>query len=121
LWEDFFDAALARRRAARDAGIRETPTAQDAKDRCQMNAYTVTFARSARRELELLETLAIARILPRIEALANDPRPYGCCKIKGGRNLWRIRVGDYRIGDAIEDSQRAIDVIAVRHRRDVYR
>jgi mRNA interferase RelE/StbE len=86
-----------------------------------MNVYTVTFARSARRELESLETLAIARLLPRIEALANNPRPYGCCKIKGGKNLWRIRVGDYRIVYGIDDSQRAVDVIAIGHRRDVYR
>ncbi|MFB3132521.1 MAG: type II toxin-antitoxin system RelE/ParE family toxin, partial [Rhodothermales bacterium] len=62
-----------------------------------MHEYILTFARSARRELERLDTTVIARVLPRIEALVDEPRPSGCRKLRGSKNLWRIRIGDYRV------------------------
>lgn len=82
--------------------------------------YAVTFARSARRELEALEAALVARIIDRIEALAEDPRPPGCRKLRGTKNLWRIRVGDYRVIYAVSDRERAVDVRVVRHRREAY-
>ena len=86
-----------------------------------MADYAVTFARFARQELEALDTSTIARILGRIEALAVDPRPSGGRKMRGAARLWRIRIGDYRVVDSIDDRQRVVDVVRVRHRRDVYR
>jgi len=62
-----------------------------------MAEYAITFARSARRELEALETKVVARIFQRIEALGKEPRPWGCKKLVGSKWLWRIRVGDYRV------------------------
>jgi len=83
--------------------------------------YRVVFARSARRELEGLETSVARRILLRIEALATAPRPPGCVKLQGAADLWRIRVGDYRIVYAIDDNARLVDIRVVRHRSDAYR
>ncbi len=85
-----------------------------------MNLYTVTFARSARRELEALSRPLIARVFKRIETLASDPRPAGCRKLVGQVNLWRIRVGDYRVLYEVDDEKCAVDVVAVRHRKDAY-
>ena len=50
-----------------------------------------------------------------------NPRPVRAIKLQGNRNLWRLRVGDYRVLYSIDDSARLVDVSAVRHRRDVYR
>jgi mRNA interferase RelE/StbE len=86
-----------------------------------MAKYAVTFARSARRELESLPTQASDRILARIEALANVPRPPGCRKLSAARNLWRLRVGDYRVIYSVDDDHRAVDIVAVRDRKDAYR
>jgi mRNA interferase RelE/StbE len=86
-----------------------------------MSPYGVTFAKSARRELEALDRPVIARVFKRIEALAADPRPAGCRKLVGQGNLWRIRVGDYRVIYEVDDGKRVVDVIAVRHRSDAYR
>ena len=86
-----------------------------------MDEYEITFARSARRELERMERSLTVRILTRIEELAVEPRPPGCRKLQGGGDLWRIRVGDYRVLYSIDDDQRLVDIVAVRHRRDVYR
>ena len=86
-----------------------------------MSRYEITFARSARRELEALEAQLVARTWARIQALRGQPRPPGCRKVQGEEAVWRIRVGDYRVLYEINDAARIIDIVAVRHRRDAYR
>jgi mRNA interferase RelE/StbE len=86
-----------------------------------MSDYSVTFARSARKELEALDTGIILRVLRRIEALAFEPRPLGCRKIRGESNLRRIRVGDYRVVYTVLDREQVVDIAAVRHRSEAYR
>jgi mRNA interferase RelE/StbE len=85
-----------------------------------MTDYTLTFARPARKELEALDTALVNRIFPKIEALAKYPRPRDCHKLRGERNLWRIRVRDYRVIYAIYDKDLQVDIIAVRHRSKAY-
>ena len=86
-----------------------------------MAEYTVVFARSARRELERLEAGVARRIISRVEALAEDPRPPGCVKLQAADDLWRIRVGDYRVIYSLDDDARLVDVRVVRHRSDAYK
>jgi mRNA interferase RelE/StbE len=85
-----------------------------------MADYTVTFARSARRELEALDCSIVARILSRIETLAHEARLPGCSRLQGEENLWRIRIGDHRIVYSIDDRQRIVDIVRIRHRREAY-
>jgi mRNA interferase RelE/StbE len=85
-----------------------------------MADYSISFARSARKELESLSAKLVQRIFPTIEALAKEPRPKGCRKLTTEKDLWRIRVGDYRVIYAIYDAKQAIDIIAVRHRSKAY-
>ena len=86
-----------------------------------MTPYDVTLARSARRELDGLDRSLQSRVLLRIAALGSNPRPSGCRKLVGAEDLWRIRVGDYRVIYSIDDSRRIVDVNMIRHRSDVYR
>ena len=86
-----------------------------------MADYAITFARSARKDLEALPHDIADRVLARIEKLAGEPRPVGSAKLRGGKNLWRVRVGDYRVVYLVNDATRAVDVSVIRHRRDVYR
>jgi len=86
-----------------------------------MPDYTITFASSARKEIESFDEKIVNRIFPRIEALSKDPRPSGCKKLVGDKYLWRIRIGDYRAVYAIYDDKRIVDIISVRHRKDVYK
>ena len=86
-----------------------------------MAEYTVTFATSARKEFEKLDAALIQRIWRKIERLTSNPRPKGCTKLTGTRGLWRVRVGEYRIVYAVDDMRHEVDVITIRHRRDVYR
>ena len=86
-----------------------------------MADYILTFARSARQELERLNANVVGRIWPKIEALATVPRPRGSTKLSGTKDLWRIRIGDYRVVYTIDDDAQAVDILIVRHRRDAYR
>jgi len=83
--------------------------------------HAVVFARSARKELQNLDPQVARRILKQIEALVTDPRPSGVVKLEGATDLWRIRVGQWRVVYRISDRERLVDIIAVRHRSDAYR
>jgi mRNA interferase RelE/StbE len=85
-----------------------------------MNEYSLTFARSARKELESLPNSVVIRIFSKIESLAAEPRPNNCRKLQGFTNLWRIRIGDYRVIYSIDDNAKIVDIITVRHRREAY-
>jgi mRNA interferase RelE/StbE len=60
-------------------------------------------------------------VVAKAESLENNPRPVGCAKLAGATNLWRVRVGNYRIVYAISDKDETVEVRIVAHRRDVYR
>jgi mRNA interferase RelE/StbE len=83
-------------------------------------SYRVALTSSAAKELEKLPNQVVARIFPRIERLASDPRPPGCKKMQGGDREWRIRIGDYRVVYTVDDSTLIVEVSRIRHRRDVY-
>ncbi len=85
-----------------------------------MASYSVSLKRSVLKDLEPLPATDRARIMERIGALADDPRPNGREKLSA-LERYRIRVGDYRIVYAIEDAELVVWVVRVGHRRDVYR
>ena len=55
----------------------------------------------------------IARIGPRLENLAFNPRPPGCKNLQGGDREWRIRVGDYRVVYTIDNERLLVDVTRI--------
>lgn len=85
-----------------------------------MARYALDIKPSARKELENLSDSLIARLAPKIAGLAADPRPSGCRKLRGYKDLWRIRVGDYRVVYIIDDDRKMVSVTRIAHRRDVY-
>ena len=85
-----------------------------------MAEYDVAFTSSAAKELSKLPGKLIARIVPKAEALASNPRPPGCTKLQAGDREWRIRVGDYRVVYTIDDARLKVEITRIRHRREVY-
>jgi mRNA interferase RelE/StbE len=83
--------------------------------------HDVLIERTAERDLKSLPTAVFDRLLPRIKALADNPRPAGCHKLAGSKNDWRIRIGDYRVVYEIDDFRKQVKIFRVRHRREVYR
>jgi len=83
-------------------------------------SYRVVLTSSAEKELKGLSAQLNARIVPRLENLADNPRPPGCKKLQGGDKEWRIRVGSYRVVYTIDDEESLVEVTRIRHRREVY-
>ena len=85
-----------------------------------MGSYAVEIKPSARKELEALPNHLLSRVVRKIQSLSDNPRPAGCKKLKGYKDLWRIRVGDWRVVYIIDDAVRVVSVTRIAHRREVY-
>jgi mRNA interferase RelE/StbE len=70
--------------------------------------------------LDALDEKQFARIDRKIIALADDPRPAACKKLKGHKDCWRIRIGDFRVIYIIDDSTKTVTITRIAHRREVY-
>ena len=86
-----------------------------------MADYRIEFTPSARKQFEKLPAQVRRRLAPEIDSLAKEPRPADVKHLAGPDDLWRIRVGAYRIVYAIEDDRLVVLVVKLGHRRDVYR
>ncbi len=82
--------------------------------------YSVKITSRAVGELKRLDRPVKNRVVTAILALASNPRPPGCLKGKSAEGVWRIRVGDWRIGYEIDDSLQEVVVIKVGHRSEFY-
>ena len=83
--------------------------------------YEIIVKKSAVKEIENLPLKVLPKITQSINDLAVTPRPLNSKKLKGTKsNLWRIRVGDYRVVYLIDDKIQVIDIQKVGHRKDVY-
>ena len=87
----------------------------------QRRRYDVYFKPSAERELRRLPEDQQRRLVAEIELLAFDPRPERVVKMAGDGNLWRIRVGRYRVVYEIHDREVEILVLRIGHQKDGYR
>jgi mRNA interferase RelE/StbE len=83
--------------------------------------YTVRMDTRTRKALDRLPDDTHGRIVRKLDALEENPRPMGVEKLTGAEDLYRVRVGDWRIVYAIRDRELVVIVIRIGHRRDVYR
>ena len=84
-------------------------------------AYRIEFAPRADRQFRALERSLQVRLRRRIDSLAENPRPQGIKKLEGEEDLYRLRVGDYRIIYQIQEKRLIVLVVGVGHRAEVYR
>lgn len=86
-----------------------------------MPNYAVEFLPSTDKSLARLPLGTQRRIVLAISELAVDPRPIGSVKLAGALEVWRIRVGDYRVLYEIHDRRLLVLVVRIGHRKDIYR
>ena len=86
-----------------------------------MASYELEISRSAEKQLQKLPREDQQRIVTAILPLAENPRPRGCRKLTGYSDVFRIRVGRYRVLYSLSSSRLVIIVLKIGHRRDVYR
>ena len=86
-----------------------------------MPSYRVEVSVTAERQLRKLPRGDQVRLVRTMQALSVDPRPPGCRKLSGYDDVFRVRVGRYRVLYEIEDRRLVIIVLKVGDRKDVYR
>jgi len=86
-----------------------------------MAGHTVDFAPSAERAMRRLPTEIQKRLVMAAEGLGDKPRPQGVKKLSGEHDVWRVRVGPYRMVYEIDDRGRQVTILRVAHRKDAYR
>ncbi len=84
-------------------------------------SYTVRYDPRALKELTKLDHAVARRIVKAVDDLTADPRPAGARGLVGYSDLWRIRVGDYRVIYSIHDAVVIVTVLRVAHRSVAYR
>lgn len=82
--------------------------------------YEIKILRSAEKDIDKLPTVIRSHISKRIISLEDNPRPRGAKKLSA-RDEYRLRIGDYRILYTVSDRDAVVIIIAVGHRREVYR
>jgi len=85
------------------------------------NRWQVIIHRKAEKTIKQLRGEMLERIRQAIRSLAENPRPVGYKKMAGYENLYRIRVGDWRIIYAIEDDELIVLVLEIAPRGGIYR
>ena len=83
--------------------------------------YTIIIKKSVQKQIAAIGKPSITAIEKAIIFLENIPRPIGCKKLIGSKNIFRIRVGVYRIVYEIHDKIVTIFVFNVDHRKQVYK
>ena len=84
-----------------------------------MARFELRFKPTVAKDLRGISKTEVRRLLKRIQALRDEPRPSGCEKL-AGKELYRIRQGVYRVVYSVDDAEVVIEVIKVGHRREVY-
>jgi mRNA interferase RelE/StbE len=82
--------------------------------------YSIEITSRAERELRRLDRQIKNRVTQTIMSLTKEPRPVGCLKVQSEAGVWRVRVGDWRIGYEIDDLKQSVTIIRVGHRSDFY-
>lgn len=86
-----------------------------------MENYKLFYRKSVFKELKILDQKTNHRIIKVIESLVTNPRPANSKKLKSQEEIFRVRVGDYRILYLISDVDKQIIITSVLHRKEVYR
>ena len=85
-----------------------------------MASYKVEFSKRVRKDFRKISEHDANRILSKIKALAREPLSAHSKKLKGGE-LFRIRIGNYRVIYSIEDEKMLVFVVKLGHRKDIYK
>jgi mRNA interferase RelE/StbE len=86
-----------------------------------MASYSVELTRTAEKQLRRIAKRDRIRVVEAIQGLADRPRPQGARKLQGYDDVYRIRVGQYRVVYEIVENRVLVIVLKVGHRKDIHR
>ena len=82
--------------------------------------YSLHIKPSAEKEISALPWRIQIQILKSLIALSADARPEGCKKLAGSSDIYRTRIGEYRVVYRIDDETRSVYIESVGHRQGIY-
>ena len=82
--------------------------------------YKVSITSRAERDIRKLDKPIKNRIVKAVLALESNPRPTGCLKVQSEEGVWRLRVGDWRVGYPVDDAVNEVVVVRIGHRSEFY-
>lgn len=85
------------------------------------STWQVFIQRRAEKSLRRLDKVTRRRIREAINQLVINPRPSGSKKLSGYDNLYRLRIGDWRISYALEEDKLIVLVVEIAPRGQAYR
>jgi mRNA interferase RelE/StbE len=85
-----------------------------------MAFFQIKYKSSVEKEIRRIPEDALETIVMQIDSLSNNPFPVGYKKLFG-EELYRVRVGDYRIIYSIDSKNQIITIERIGHRKDIYR
>ena len=85
-----------------------------------MGKYRIELKKSVQKDFDSIPKKDLQRIVVAIESLSDNPRPPQSKKLSG-LEQYRLRQGNYRILYSIEDDMLIVLVVAVGHRKEIYR
>ena len=83
--------------------------------------YQILYEKRVYKDLDRIPAKDLDRIHQTILSLESNPRKAGTKKLQSFTNRYRIRQGDYRIVFTIDEATKAVIIVLVRHRKEVYR
>ncbi len=86
-----------------------------------VGVYRVLVTPAADKARKKIPDQHLCRIDRVIDGLARNPRPRGCKKIDKKQQLYRIRVGEYRIIYTVNGGRLIVIIVKISDRKDVYR
>jgi len=86
-----------------------------------MARYSIEISRTAEKQLKKLPRRDQEGVVRGVLGLADTPFPRGSRKLSGYEDVFRIRVGRYRILYSVSDERLIVIVLKIGHRKDVYR
>lgn len=88
-----------------------------------MISYKVEFVKSAQKEFNRLSKGIQDKVTKALYLLAQDPfsELLKIKKLKGADQLYRLRLGDYRVVYEVRQNVLVVVVIKIGHRKDIYR
>ena len=86
-----------------------------------MASFRIEVSATAEKQIRKLPREDQVRVLRAIRSLATEPTPPGVRKVRGYDDVFRIRVGTYRVLYRVEGRRLLIIILKLGHRREIYR
>ena len=120
LIEDLIDAIEAKERVGEESVPYRIAEGRKSSQKIEVMKYSVRIKKSALKELENLPEKSFEAIDKKILALELNPRPFGVKKLLGTSNVFRIRHQVYRIIYTIDEQNKVVEILHIKHRSRSY-